>query len=172
MSIGIGLIGCGQWGLNYLRAFSELDGAQLVAACDVSPDRLKEARRRNRDIRTTSELSDLIADPNVNAVIIATQATRHFEPVAAALEAGKDVLVEKPMTTDVDEARKLRDLAKSTGRILMVGHVFRYNPAIIAIQEIPLLTCAGAVGCVGDMIKASAGSSSQSIVKRRASVDS
>src|SRR6202521_4203348 len=65
------------------------------------------------------------------------------EPVAAALEAGKDVLVEKPMTTDVDEARKLRDLAKSTGRILMVGHVFRYNQAIIAIQQ---LLASGALG--------------------------
>ena len=143
MPIGIGLIGCGQWGLNYLRAFSELDGVELVAACDVSPDRLREARRRNREIRTTSEISDVIADPKVNAVIIATQATRHYEPVVAALEGGKDVLVEKPMTTDVDQARRLRDLAKSSGRLLMVGHVFRYNPAIVAMQQ---LLASGALG--------------------------
>jgi len=143
VTVGIGLIGCGQWGLNYLRAFAELDGVQLVAACDVSPDRLREARRRNRQIRTTSEVSDLVADPKVNAVIVATQATRHFEPVVAALQAGKDVLVEKPMTTDVDEARRLRDLAKSSDRILMVGHVFRYNPAVAAIQQ---LLASGALG--------------------------
>src|SRR5438046_8006893 len=130
VSIGIGLIGCGQWGLNYLRAFSDLDGCQLVAACDLSPDRLREARRRNREVRTTSEFSEVIAAPDVNAVIIATQATRHFEAAAAALNAGKDVLVEKPMTTDVAEARRLRDLVQASGRLLMVGHVFRYNPAV------------------------------------------
>ena len=136
VSIGIGLIGCGQWGLNYLRAFSDLDGCQLVAACDVSPDRLREARRRNRDVRTTSELSELIAAPDVNAVIIATQATRHYEAAAAALKGGKDVLVEKPMTTDVAEARRLRELVQASGRLLMVGHVFRYNPAVTFIQQL------------------------------------
>src|SRR5690348_3868398 len=78
MSVGIGLIGCGQWGLNYLRAFSELEGCQVVAACDISQDRLREASRRNRDVRTTTDLSEIIANPDVDAVIIATQATRHY----------------------------------------------------------------------------------------------
>lgn len=143
MTIGIGLIGCGQWGLNYLRTFSELEGCKVVAACDLSPDRLRETRRRNREVRTTTEQSELIADPNVNAVIIATQATHHYIPVLAALEGGKDVLVEKPMTTDVEQARRLRDLAQTSGRLLMVGHVFRYNPAIVFLQQ---LLASGALG--------------------------
>ncbi len=138
LTIGIGLVGCGQWGLNYLRAFSELDGCSLRAACDVSEDRLKEARRRSPGLRTMTDFSQLIADPDVNAVVVATQATRHYAVVSAALGAGKDCLVEKPMTTDLEEARSLRDAAVAASRILMVGHVFRYNPAINYMQQLLL----------------------------------
>jgi predicted dehydrogenase len=143
VTAGIGLIGCGQWGLNYLRAFSDLEGCQVVAACDVSPQRLREAERRSRDLRTTSDLSEVIGDPQIQAVVVATPATQHYATVVAALEAGKDCLVEKPMTADVDEARRLRDLAKRSGRLLMVGHVFRFNPAINFIQR---LLAAGGLG--------------------------
>jgi len=143
VTVGIGLIGCGQWGLNYLRAFSELEGCRVVAACDVSPQRLREAERRSRDLRTTSALTDIVGDPEIRAVVVATPATQHYTTVAAALEAGKDCLVEKPMTADVDEAHRLRDLARRTGRRLMVGHVFRYNPAINYIQK---LLAAGGLG--------------------------
>ena len=143
MTIGIGLVGCGQWGLNYLRAFSELDGCEVVAACDVSEARLREAQRRSRGIRTTTDISALIKDPDVNAVIVATQATRHYAVVSAVLEAGKPCLVEKPMTTDVGEARRLRDLAVSRRGVLMVGHVFRYNAAVNVMQK---LLISGALG--------------------------
>jgi predicted dehydrogenase len=143
VTVGIGLIGCGQWGLNYLRAFSDLEGCQVVAACDVSPPRLREAERRSRDLRTTSDLSEVIGDPQIQAVVIATPATQHYPTVVAALEAGKDCLVEKPMTADVDEARRLRELARRSGRLLMVGHVFRFNPAINFIQR---LLAAGGLG--------------------------
>jgi predicted dehydrogenase len=143
VTVGIGLIGCGQWGLNYLRAFSDLEGCQVVAACDVSPQRLREAERRSRDLRTTSDLGEVIGDPQIQAVVIATPATQHYPTVTAAREAGKDCLVEKPMTADVDEARRLRELAKRSGRLLMVGHVFRFNPAINFIQR---LLAAGGLG--------------------------
>jgi len=143
VTVGIGLIGCGQWGLNYLRAFSDLEGCQVVAACDVSPQRLREAERRSRDLRTTSDLGEIIGDPQIQAVVIATPATQHYPTVVAALEAGKDCLVEKPMTADVDEARRLRELAKRSGHLLMVGHVFRFNPAINFIQR---LLAAGGLG--------------------------
>jgi predicted dehydrogenase len=143
VTVGIGLVGCGQWGLNYLRAFSDLEGCQVVAACDVSPQRLHEAERRSRDLRTTSDLSEVIGDPQIQAVVIATPATQHYATVVAALEAGKDCLVEKPMTADVGQARRLRELAKRSGRLLMVGHVFRFNPAINFIQR---LVAAGGLG--------------------------
>ena len=130
------MIGCGQWGLNYLRAFSELEGCRVVTACDVNLQRLREAQRRSRDVRITTELSTVLADSSINAVVIATQATTHYGVAVAALEAGKDCLIEKPMTADVEQARRLRDLAQRTGRQLMVGHVFRYNPAINYVQRL------------------------------------
>jgi predicted dehydrogenase len=136
LAIGIGLVGCGQWGLNYLRAFSELEGCEVVAACDVSEARLLAAERRVRGIRTTTDIARLISDPDVDAVIVATQATRHYEVVSAVLDAGKPCLVEKPMTTDIVEAQRLRDLAASKGSLLMVGHVFRFNPAVNVLQKL------------------------------------
>ena len=145
LRIGIGLIGCGQWGLNYLRAFSELEGCQVVAACDVREDRLLEAERRCRGIRTTTDTSILIGDPDVNAVVVATEATGHYRVAAAVLAAGKHCLVEKPMTTDVEQAERLHDQALTAGRILMVGHIFRFHPAIHVMQK--LLTT-GALGQV------------------------
>lgn len=136
MTVGIGLVGCGRWGLNYLRAFSELDGCRMVAACDLSAERLAEAERRAPGIRTATDLGEVLADPEVSAVIVATDATRHYDIARAALEAGKDCLVEKPLTTDVDQARRLADLADRSHRILMVGHVFRYNPGINHLQRL------------------------------------
>ena len=136
MTVGIGLVGCGRWGLNYLRAFSEIDGCRMVAACDLSPDRLHEAERRAAGVRTGTDLDALLGASDVEAVIVATDATRHYEVARAALEAGKDCLVEKPLTTDVDQARELRDLARRKDRLLMVGHVFRYNPGINHLQKV------------------------------------
>ena len=136
MTVGIGLVGCGRWGLNYLRAFSEIDGCRMVAACDLSPDRLHEAERRAAGLRTGTDLDALLGASDVDAVIVATDATRHYEVARAALEAGKDCLVEKPLTTDVDQARELRDLARRKDRLLMVGHVFRYNPGINHLQKV------------------------------------
>ena len=143
MTVGIGLVGCGSWGLNYLRAFSELEGARVAGACDISPDRLKEAQRRLPGLFTTPDLAALLDDRSVNAVVVATEATAHYATARAVLEAGKDCLVEKPMTTSVEDAQRLCALARSSGRLLMVGHVFRYNPAINAMQK---LVGSGAIG--------------------------
>jgi predicted dehydrogenase len=143
MALGIGLVGCGQWGLNYLRAFSELDGCRVAIACDADPARLQEVERRNPSIRTTRELTDVLEEPSVDAVVVATPATRHYGAARAALEAGKDCLVEKPMTTDVEQARRLRDLAATSGRRLMVGHVFRFNAGVTYLQR---LIGSGAMG--------------------------
>ena len=136
MTIGIGLVGCGRWGLNYLRAFSELDGCRVVAACDISPDRLRDAERRAPGLRTSPDLEALLGAADVDAVVVATDATRHYEVARAVLEAGKHCLVEKPMTTDIEHARQLRDLATKQGHVLMVGHVFRYNPGINHLQKV------------------------------------
>lgn len=115
----------------------------MVVACDISEARLLEAERRSRGIRTTTDVSTVIRDPEVTAVVVATQATNHYAVVTAVLDAGKPCLVEKPMTTDVEQARRLRDMAASNGQILMVGHVFRFNPAINVMQK---LLSSGALG--------------------------
>lgn len=141
----IGVIGCGQWGLNYVRVLDEMEGAELVAACDVSPDRLREVQRRVRGVATTTEVGSILGDDSIDAVVVATQASTHFDVVKAALEAGKDVLVEKPMTTDSRDALRLRDIARAEGRILMVGHIFLFNAAINAIQQ---QVCSGEIGDV------------------------
>src|SRR2546430_14608462 len=99
MTVGIGLVGCGQWGLNYLRAFSELEGCRLVVACDPDPARLKEAQRRSPGLRTTLDVAQLLAEPEVTAVVVATPAPRHFGVAFAALPAGPDCLGDKPVTT-------------------------------------------------------------------------
>jgi predicted dehydrogenase len=143
VTVGVALVGCGSWGLNYLRAFSELEAVRIVGACDISPERLREAERRVPAMRTTGDVAGLLTDSSVDAVVVATEATAHYQTVCAVLEAGKDCLVEKPMTTDVAQARRLRDLAQAGGRILMVGHVFYYNPAISLVRQ---LLNSGAIG--------------------------
>ena len=89
VGVGIGLVGRGRWRLNYLRAFSELGGCRVVAACDVRPDRLHEAERRASGLRTSREVAELLAGADVDAVVVATDATRHCEVARAVLEAGK-----------------------------------------------------------------------------------
>ncbi|HEV3235001.1 MAG TPA: Gfo/Idh/MocA family oxidoreductase [Candidatus Dormibacteraeota bacterium] len=132
----LALVGCGQWGLNYLRAFGELEGCVVTHACDVSPERLREAERRMPGVATAERVEEVLANPDIDAVIVAVEATRHYEVAKAVLEAGKHVLVEKPMTIEVADARGLRDIAAASGRVMMVGHVFRHNPAINYVRDV------------------------------------
>jgi predicted dehydrogenase len=141
--VRIGLIGCGQWGLNYLRIFGELDGCRVAAASDISPERLRIAERRSPGLITSDDLKKLLDDGSLHALVVATDASSHYRVVRSVLEAGKDCLVEKPLTTDIGQARELRDLARERGRILMVGHVFRYNAGINYVRQ---LISAGAIG--------------------------
>jgi predicted dehydrogenase len=141
--LSVALIGCGQWGLNYLRVFAEFSDCKLVAACDLSDERRAEAQSRDPGLRVSADVDSILADASIDAVIVATQARHHFEVAMPALLAGKDLLVEKPMTVDTGEARQLRDVALERGRILMVGHIFRYNAAI---QHMAQLITSGAIG--------------------------
>lgn len=131
----IGLIGCGQWGLNYLRAFSDIEGCSLVAAADPSPQRRAIAEKRLRGLRTVEDAATVIDDPDIDAVVIATPATQHYDVASLALSRGKHVLVEKPMTATIEEAEKLRDQAERAATVLMVGHVFRHNPAVNYVRD-------------------------------------
>src|SRR5439155_6049089 len=106
------------------------------AACALRPDRLHGAEGRAAGLRRGSAVAGSPAAPAIGAVVGAAAARRHYEVARAALAAGKDCLVEKPLTTDVAQARQLRDLAGQESRLLMVGHVFRYNPGINHLQKV------------------------------------
>ncbi len=130
----IGLLGCGHWGKNLVRNFATL-GA-LRAACDVDTGTLAELTERYPELRVTSSYRDLLADADVQAVVIATPAAAHYAHAREALEAGKDVFVEKPLSLTVRDGRSLIALAERANRILMVGHLLRYHPGILKLKEL------------------------------------
>ena len=88
------------------------------------------------DVKFIRDFSAVLADPSIDAVALATPAVTHYEMAKAAFEAGKDVLVEKPLAIDVKHGEDLVRLAEANGRILMVGHILRYHPAILKLQEL------------------------------------
>lgn len=143
--IGIGLVGHGYWGPNLARCFAETDGCQLTAIADTSSDALSRAARRHSSVRLTGEWRDLIEDPRVDAVAIATPVRTHYEIARTALRAGKHVLVEKPMTETSVEAAMLIDEADRRGLVLMVDHTFIYTSAVRKIRD---LVAAGELGDV------------------------
>lgn len=139
----LGLVGYGYWGPNLARNFHQLPEAWLVACADADNARLAEAARLYSLQQTANDARALIENPTLDALVIATPARSHFELVSQALNAGKHVLVEKPLALTSDDARALTDLAQKNNRVLMVGHTFEYNPAVWKIQE---LLDAGALG--------------------------
>lgn len=129
-NVRIGVIGLGQWGPNHVRNFRSIDDCDVVRVCDTSPARLGWARKQFRGIDATNDPMALTLANDLDAVVIATPVQTHFALVQQALEAGKDVLCEKPLAATVDECRVLCELAAAKGRVLMVGHVFLYNPSV------------------------------------------
>lgn len=134
MTVRVGVVGCGQWGQNYLRVLSELDETTFVAACDLRPEVRARVAARHPSAEVVADLDALLAQ-DVDAIVVATEAQSHFPVVAAALRAGKHVLCEKPLTVAVDQAMELAQLADEQDRILMVGHIFRYNAGVNALRD-------------------------------------
>ena len=133
--IGIGVIGFGYWGPNLVRNFADAPGATLLGIADLSTDRLARAKRRYPSARLTERPSDLLTDPAVDAVAIATPVSTHFDLAMQALQAGKHVLVEKPLATTSEQAMRLIDEASKRDRVLMVDHTFIYTGAVRKIRE-------------------------------------
>src|SRR5437764_10703037 len=138
----IAVLGSGYWGKNVVRNFHELGVLEYV--CDVRDEALKEARARY-GVKTTSSLDKVLIDPRIEGVVIATPAVQHYDPVRRCLLRGKDVYVEKPLALNVSEGQKLVELAAKCGRILMVGHILEYHPAIIELKR---LIREGHLGCI------------------------
>ena len=133
--IGVAIAGCGYWGMNYVRVFSELPESRVVAVCDQRAIRLKEVERRLPAVRCTTEMEDLLVDPAVEAVVICTNATTHYDIARRCLLARKQILVEKPMATASSQAEELVTLGESNGVTLMVGHTFIYNTGIRKVRD-------------------------------------
>ena len=131
----IAVVGCGYWGMNYVRIFNELLDARLVAICDERSDRLREAGSRFPGVDLTTDVEDVAAHPDVDAVVVCTEATTHYNVTRRLLSAGKHVLVEKPLTTTAADAQELIALAKSKSAVLMVGHTFVFNAGIQKVKE-------------------------------------
>ncbi len=132
--VRVAVVGVGYWGKNLVRNFHEL-GA-LEALCDADPSAEAAYKGRYEGIRFESDYAKLLSDPSIHAVALATPAVTHHEMAKAALEAGKDVLVEKPLAVDVKHGEELVKLAEAKGRILMVGHILRYHPAILKLKQL------------------------------------
>lgn len=133
--IGIGVIGCGAWGANHLRVFSQLPEARLVAAADSDPERRAAVSRIYPGVEVLADAGQLLNREDIRAVVIATPTQAHHQLVKDALLAGKDVLVEKPLTITSEQSRELVQTARSAGRVLMVGHVFLFNPGVTYLKD-------------------------------------
>jgi len=134
--IGVGVVGFGYWGPNLVRNFSEAEATRVMAVCDRRAESLATVNRRYPSIRTTPNFKDLLDDSSIDAIAVATPVRSHFELALAALECGKHVLVEKPMTETTDQARRLIAAAQRRNRVLMVDHTFVYTPAIRKIHDL------------------------------------
>ena len=135
-SIGIGVIGYGYWGPNLLRNFADQSAAKVVAVSDLSVERLTEVHKRHPQVKLTTDYRDVISDPDVDAVVVATPVSSHFDIARRALEAKKHVLVTKPMTADSQQAAQLIDAAEQRGLVLMVDHTFVYTGAVQTIKQL------------------------------------
>jgi UDP-2-acetamido-3-amino-2,3-dideoxy-glucuronate N-acetyltransferase len=132
--VSIGLAGVGYWGRNLARNLHQM--GHLAAVCDPNGKALKEAKAAYKGVKTTSRFADLLDDAKVKAVAIAAPAADHYALAKAALAADKDVFVEKPLALRVPEAEELVALARRKKRVLMVGHILEYHPAVRKLSEL------------------------------------
>lgn len=133
--VGVAVVGAGYWGVNYVRVFRELAGAELVVVCDQREHRLRELEKQFPGIVTTTSLSDALAMEGVDAVAVCTPAGSHYAVTKQCIEAGKHILVEKPVATTVAASNDLIRLADQYRVKLMVGHTFVFNSGIRKVKE-------------------------------------
>ncbi len=151
----VGVVGCGYWGPKLARNFHELTGAALNAICDFRDDRLAHMQSLYPEAAVTRQYRDLL-ESELDAIAIATPVNTHYRLARAALEAGKHVLVEKPLTASAAQAAELVEIAAARGLTLMVGHTFEYNPAVEAVRG---LVASGDLGeiCYMDSVRVNLG---------------
>src|SRR5690349_19041548 len=141
--INVGVIGYGYWGPNLVRNFMAAPGSEVTRVCDLREERLAPLRKVYPGLKTCRQPQELINDPAIDAVVIATPVSTHFDLASAALRAGKHVLVEKPLAAKSDHARQLIDEAARRNLVLLVDHTFVYTDAVRKTRE---LIATGALG--------------------------
>jgi predicted dehydrogenase len=134
--VNIGVIGYGYWGPNLVRNFAEIPNAQVTKVSDFKPELLAKAQARYPSIQVTTDCQDIFKDPKIDAVAIATPVSTHFDLALAALQAGKHVLVEKPMTASSEQAKRLIEEAEKRNLVLMVDHTFVYTGAVRKMHDL------------------------------------
>jgi len=133
--VEIGQVGLGAWGKNLLRNFSSLNKCHVKMACDFNDAQCAKASETFRGISLTTKYEDILNDNKIEAVVIATPPAMHYKMAAQAIESGKDVFVEKPLVLNLDEGKKLVELAAKKERILMVGHIMEYHPTTLFLKK-------------------------------------
>src|ERR1044072_3348526 len=134
--IKVGVIGYGYWGPNLVRNFMTAAGSVVMRVCDLREERLSPLEKLYPGLKTSTDSAELINDPQIDAVVIAPPVSSHFDLALSSLRAGKHVLVEKPLASNSDQARKLVDEAVARKLILLVDHTFVYTPAVRKIREL------------------------------------
>lgn len=128
-------IGLGYWGPNLVRNFAKIRDIDEFTACDMNPERTEFIRNQFPNVRTSNDCEHLLRSPDIDAVVLATPAETHYTMAKTALNHGKHVFVEKPLTYNMAEADDLLHLAKEQRRVIMVGHTFLYNEAVHKVKE-------------------------------------
>jgi predicted dehydrogenase len=134
--VRIGVVGLGYWGPNLARNFDSLPDAELTWICDGSREVLDRVASRFPGARATTSLDDLVEDPDLDAVVIATPVPTHAEVALRVLEAGKHCFVEKPLAQSTEEAEAVVEAAQRAGRTLMVGHLLEYHPGLERLKDL------------------------------------
>lgn len=129
----VGLVGCGYWGKNLLRNFRELGSLGLI--CEPSAHHQAIARELAPEVPLVSSFEEALAS-SVDALVLATPAVTHYELASRAMDAGKDVFVEKPLATRLEHGKKLLAQSQAQGRVLMVGHILEYHPACVRLVQL------------------------------------
>ncbi len=134
--INVGLVGAGYWGKNLVRNFMVSKRSSLDVICDVDREKLNKMSELYPGVKTVENFDEIIDDETLNAVVVSTNVNSHYDLARKAIESGKSVFVEKPMSNTVEKSEKLVNLAAKKGVTLMVGHTFLYSPPVLKIKDI------------------------------------
>ena len=135
-TVGVAVVGAGYWGPNLIRNIQASPATTLEWVCDIDEERARRVLGAHSNVKVTSRLDDVLSDPTVEAVAVATPARTHGDVATPALESGRHVLVEKPLAASYSQAEALVQLAESRGLVLMCDHTYCYTPAVMKIREI------------------------------------